>query len=87
MLRSDSVLERDVAAELACDAACKLASIAIAVKNGIVTLSGSVPDAAIRMAALRAAKRVFGVEGVNARLEIAAAVPRTSTTAIGSSSF
>jgi osmotically-inducible protein OsmY len=87
MLRSDAVLERDVAAELACDGACKSANIAIAVNNGIVTLSGTVSDRALQLAAVRAVKRVFGVEGINARLEVAPAVPQPATTAtIGSSS-
>ena len=73
MLRSDAALEREVIEELACDAACKLAKIAVDVKNGVVTLTGVVSDSDLQRAALRAVKRVFGVEAVAAHFEAAAA--------------
>ncbi len=69
MLRSDLVLEQNVAAELASDTACQMAKIGVAVKNGIVTLSGSVNDPSLKGAALRAVKRVFGVDGVAEHFE------------------
>jgi osmotically-inducible protein OsmY len=81
MLRSDSALERDVAAELACDAVCRMAKIRIAVKNGIVTLSGCVADPALQMAAVRADKRVFGVDGIDSRFETSPRSDQLPTTA------
>ncbi len=81
MLRSDSILEQEVAAELASDIACRAERIGIAVKGGIVTLSGAVADPYLRAAAVRAVKRVFGVEGVDPQFDT-----RGTSTALASAS-
>jgi osmotically-inducible protein OsmY len=74
MLRSDDALEREVAAELAADRACCSAPIEVRVNNGHVTLSGVIADAGIKTAAVRAVKRVYGVDGVHSRFHT---VPET----------
>lgn len=73
MLRSDETLQKDVMAELACDSLCSAANVTVAVKNGVVRLTGSVSSNAVKMAAHRAAARVFGVDGIDQRLELDAA--------------
>lgn len=83
MLRADVVLAREVSEELAGDAACKLAEIGVSVRKGVVTLSGIVPDSSLKMAAVRATKRVFGVEGVVARIEISPALTSATYAALG----
>lgn len=70
MLRSDDALELEVSAELAADAVCRNMAIGVGVKNGVVTLSGTAVDPVVKSAAIRAARRVYGIEGVHSRFEI-----------------
>jgi len=63
--RSDNSLRDDVLLELKWDPKISSASdIAVAVKDGVVTLSGFVPSFWEKDAAEKAAKRVYGVKGV-----------------------
>jgi hyperosmotically inducible protein len=60
----DSSLERCVARELEWDAAVDPAGIRVAVREGVVTLTGTVSCDDEREDALKAAARVFGVRSV-----------------------
>lgn len=67
---TDKELQRDVLDELAWEPSVNAASIGVAVKDGIVTLTGSVPSYAEKLAAEDAAKRVYGVKAVVNDLEV-----------------
>ncbi len=61
---NDAFLQKNVLAELLFEPSLDASHIAVTVKNGVVTLSGSVANFPEKWAAERAVKRVFGVEGV-----------------------
>jgi osmotically-inducible protein OsmY len=61
MMRTDSEIKKDVQRELAWDTRVDETDIGVQVRDGIVTLTGTVPSWAKRMAALQAAQRVAGV--------------------------
>ena len=63
-MKTDTQLHRDVADELAWEPSIRSPEIGIAVKDGVVTLSGSVESYAEKYAAERAAERVRGVKAV-----------------------
>ena len=69
-MRSDSDIKRDVEEELRWDPDLDDADIAVAVKSGVVTLSGFVKSYNDKWEAERAAKRVAGVLGVANALEV-----------------
>lgn len=69
-MKSDIQLKSDVSAELAWDPAVNAAGIGVAVKNGIVTLSGHLDTFAEKHAAERAARRVGGVRGIALELDV-----------------
>jgi osmotically-inducible protein OsmY len=69
-MRSDSDIKRDVEAELQSDPSIEASDIAVAVKNGVVTLTGFVRSYAEKLAAEADAKRVVGVVGVANDLEV-----------------
>jgi osmotically-inducible protein OsmY len=69
-MRLDNELQRDVAAELNWDASIRNEDIAVAVKEGTVTLAGSVDSYAQWYAAGRAAERVKGVRAIANDLKI-----------------
>src|ERR1700719_3070046 len=69
-MRPDSDTKRDVEDELRWDPDIDATDIAVAVKNGVVTLTGYVRSYAHKFAAERAAKRVEGVVGVANDLEL-----------------
>jgi osmotically-inducible protein OsmY len=69
-MRSDSDIKRDVEAELQSDPSIDATDIAVAVKNGVVTLSGFVPKFMDKLEAEAAAKRVAGVVGLANDLEV-----------------
>ena len=64
MKRSDSDIERDVRAELQWDPNLDATDIAVAVKNGVVTLTGFVKSYVDKYEAETDAKRVAGVSAV-----------------------
>jgi len=69
-MKTDEQLKADVQAELAWDPAISPATIGVAVKDGLVTLSGHLDTYAQQHAAERAVRRVAGVRGVAAQLDV-----------------
>ena len=63
-MRTDNELRTDVLAELNWDPSIRHEDIATAVKDGVITLAGTVDTYAQRYAAERAAERVHGVRGI-----------------------
>jgi osmotically-inducible protein OsmY len=66
----DLELKRTVESELSWEPSVDAAQIGVAVKDGIVTLSGRIPSYWERVAAERAAARVSGVKAVVNELEV-----------------
>ena len=62
--RSDAQIHKDVVDELAFEPSVDTSKIAVAVSDGIVTLSGSVPNFFEKWRSESAVKRVSGVQGV-----------------------
>jgi osmotically-inducible protein OsmY len=69
-MKTDQDLQKDVAAELKWEPRLKEDEIGIAVKDAVVTLTGSVPDYAQRRIAAKAAERVAGVRAVAQELTV-----------------
>lgn len=70
-MKSDEWLKADVTAELAWDTSIgQPAGIGVAVKDGIVTLSGQVDTFVQKYAVERAVRRVAGVRGIAVDLEV-----------------
>ena len=69
-MKTDSQLQRDVFEELRWDPRIREAEISIAVKDGVVTLSGFVDSYAQRNAAERAVERINGVKAVAEELQV-----------------
>jgi osmotically-inducible protein OsmY len=68
--RTDEQIQRDVLSELKWDARVQPNEIGVAVKDGIVTLMGSVDSLVKKWAAEEAALRVRGVRGVANEIEV-----------------
>lgn len=78
-MKTDSQLQRDVMDELAWEPQVDHASIGVAAKAGVVTLSGFVSNYAQKLAAEQAAKRVQGVHAIAEEIEVRFAnEPKTS---------
>ena len=75
-MKTDQEIQADVQAELRTDPSVDASQIGVAVKDGVVTLTGTIPSFAERWSAERAAKRVYGVEAVADELEVR--LPHTS---------
>jgi osmotically-inducible protein OsmY len=69
-MRSDIDIKRDVEEELRQDPDIDATDIAVAVKSGVVTLSGFVRSYAQKVEAEQAAKRVLGVKGLANDIEV-----------------
>jgi osmotically-inducible protein OsmY len=69
-MKSDSALQAAVIEEIRWDPQVGRAEIGVAVKDGVVTLSGSMSSYAQKLAAERAAERVLGVKAVADDLEV-----------------
>jgi osmotically-inducible protein OsmY len=67
---TDSELQQDVLEELKWEPSVEAAHIGVAVKDGIVTLTGYVSSYAEKYAAEKAAKRVHGVKAVANDIEV-----------------
>lgn len=70
---SDDAISNDIKAKLYSDAATKAADINVAVKDGTVTLSGSVPGPDVEQEAMKVANAAPGVKGVTDQLTVTAA--------------
>jgi len=68
--RTDEEIQRDVLAELKCDARVQPNEIGVIVKNGVVTLTGWVDSYSKKWAAEDAAHRVRGVNAVANDIEV-----------------
>ena len=69
-MRTDSDIKRDVENELKWDPDVDATDVAVAVKSGVVTLTGFVKSYGQKFAAERAAKRVAGVVGLANDIEV-----------------
>ena len=69
-MKTDSQLQHDVIKELEWEPRIDAAHIGVAAKDGVVTLSGSVPSYGEKHEAVRAAKRVYGVKAVVDEIEV-----------------
>ena len=69
-MKSDAQLQADVIEELKWWPNVNAANIGVAVKNGIVTLTGHVEHYAEKVAAEEAAKAVYGVRGIANDIEV-----------------
>jgi osmotically-inducible protein OsmY len=69
-MRSDEAIKRDVEAELKCAPDVDPSHIAVAVKDGVVMLSGFAPSYTSRFEAEWAAKRVIGIVGIANDIEV-----------------
>jgi osmotically-inducible protein OsmY len=69
-MKTDTELQQDVMGELKWEPTLKAAEIGVAVKDGIVTLSGHVDSYAKKLVAERAAARVFGVRAVVEAIQV-----------------
>jgi len=69
-MKSDIQLHKDVIDELAFDPQVDERNIAVAVSDGIVTLTGSVPGYAQKFAVERMIKRIGGVRGIAEELKV-----------------
>lgn len=84
-MKTDAVLKQDVQAELAWDPNVDETRIGVAVKDSVVTLTGHLDSFAEKVAAERAAKRVFGVKALAVEVEVTPTGPhRRSDTEIAS---
>jgi osmotically-inducible protein OsmY len=69
-MKTDAQLKSDVALELNWDPAINATGVGVAVKNGVVTLSGHLETYAEKFAIERAAQRVQGVQAVAVELDV-----------------
>ena len=69
-MKTDAELQQHVMSELKWEPTIQEAEIGVAVKNGVVTLSGSVDTYGKKLAADRAAKRIFGVKAVTDEIKV-----------------
>lgn len=69
-MKSDSEIQKSVMEELSWEPLLNASEIGVAVKNGVVTLSGTVNTYSKKLAAEEAAKRVLGVKAVAEDLEV-----------------
>lgn len=70
MSKSDKVLQEDIINELAWDPSIKATRIGVAVKDGVVTLTGHLDTYAEKDAAMRALRRVSGVKAIAVEVDV-----------------
>src|ERR1700694_3272142 len=75
--RTDQAIREDVLSELKWDPKITSSDIAVAVKDGVVTLSGYVSSYWEKDAAEKAVKRVYGVRGVANDIQVKLSTMRT----------
>ena len=76
-VRTDAAIRESVLSELKWDPKISSPDIAVAVKDGVVTLSGFVPSYWEKDAAEKAVKRVYGVRGLANDIEVKLLSKRT----------
>lgn len=69
-MKTDSEIQKNVMAELAWEPSIDARAIGVAVKDGIVTLSGTVETYSEKITAEEATKRVMGVKAVVVNIEV-----------------
>lgn len=69
-MKSDAQLKRDVIAELEWDSAIDAAHVGVAVRDGVVTLSGHIDTHAEKNAIEQAVRRVQGVSGIALEVDV-----------------
>jgi osmotically-inducible protein OsmY len=69
-MKSDYLIQEDVMEELKWEPFLKASEIGVAVRNGVVTLSGHVDSYSKKVAAENAAKKVVGVKAVAEDIEV-----------------
>ena len=69
-MKTDAQLQQDVINELKWEPTIQAAEIGVAVKDGVVTLSGNVDSYGKKWAADRTAKRVYGVKAVAEEIKV-----------------
>ncbi len=69
-MKTDALLKNHVVDELAWDPVVRATDVGVIVKDGIVTLTGTLASYAEKFAAERAAQRVIGVKGLAVQLEV-----------------
>ncbi|MCW7541128.1 BON domain-containing protein [Aquabacterium sp. A7-Y] len=69
-MKTDTEMKRDVEAELAWDPAIRSEGIGVAVKDGVVTLSGRLETYAEKWAVEKALRRLTGIKAVALELEV-----------------
>lgn len=69
-MKSDLQLKSDITAEFVWDPAVNATNVGVAVRNGVVTLSGEVDTYLQKHAVERAVRRVAGVRGIALDLEV-----------------
>lgn len=70
---SDQSLTTDLQSKLAADATTKGSNINVAVKDGVVTLSGDVPSSDVELEAMKVANAETGIKSVSDQLKVNAA--------------
>jgi osmotically-inducible protein OsmY len=78
-MKIDTDLQRDVLDELRWEPGLDAANIGVAVQDGVVTLTGTVPSYSQRWAAEQAAKRVYGVRALANEIQVRLTAPETPT--------
>ena len=78
-MKSDSELQRDVMTELKWEPRIHAAEIGVAVKDGVVTLSGDVDTYGMKWTAERAVRRVLGVKGLAEEIKVTVPDPYKRT--------
>lgn len=69
-MKTDAELQRDVIAELSWDPAVDATAIGVAVKDGVVTLTGHLNTFAEKHAAARAVRRMAGVKAIALEIDV-----------------
>lgn len=69
-MKTDADLKRDIEGELAWDPAVRATTIGVAVKDGVVTLTGHIETHAEKHAAEKALRRVAGVKAIALELDV-----------------
>lgn len=78
-MKTDSQLQKDVIDEFSWAPDIEHGHIGVTARDGVITLSGHVPNYAMKLAAERAARRVHGVKAVAQEIEVRfASDPKTS---------